>query len=102
MPREAEAPSRAPRPVGAARARSGRNAAKGVSVIVLIVLQGYKLNLWDVGWQKSLRTYWRNYFEQTDALVFMFCPLPPSAPEHGGAGVGCGLRGYAAARRLQG
>lgn len=35
----------------------------------LILSQGYKLNVWDVGGQKSLRTYWRNYFEQTDALV---------------------------------
>jgi len=31
----------------------------------------YKLNCWDVGGQKSLRTYWRNYFEQTDALVWV-------------------------------
>ena len=43
----------------------------------MIVLQGYKLNLWDVGGQKSLRTYWRNYFEQTDALVFDSSPPPP-------------------------
>ena len=35
----------------------------------MTAVQGYKLNLWDVGGQKSLRTYWRNYFEQTDALV---------------------------------
>ena len=34
-----------------------------------VCAQGYKLNLWDVGGQKSLRTYWRNYFEQTAALV---------------------------------
>ena len=26
---------------------------------------GYVLNLWDVGGQKSIRSYWRNYFEQT-------------------------------------
>lgn len=25
----------------------------------------------DVGGQKSLRPYWRNYFEQTDALVWV-------------------------------
>ncbi|KAI7883463.1 ARF/SAR superfamily [Lichtheimia hyalospora FSU 10163] len=32
---------------------------------------GYKLNIWDVGGQKSIRSYWRNYFEQTDALVWV-------------------------------
>eukprot|EP00039_Didymoeca_costata_P010769 m.145870 g.145870 ORF g.145870 m.145870 type:complete len:185 (-) comp14958_c0_seq11:1730-2284(-) len=33
--------------------------------------QGYKLNFWDVGGQKSLRSYWRNYFESTDALIWV-------------------------------
>ena len=32
---------------------------------------GYTLNLWDVGGQKSIRTYWRNYFDNTDALVYV-------------------------------
>ncbi|KAA3679487.1 ADP-ribosylation factor-like protein 2, partial [Paragonimus westermani] len=31
----------------------------------------YKLNVWDVGGQKSLRSYWRNYFETTDALIWV-------------------------------
>lgn len=31
----------------------------------------YKLNFWDVGGQKSLRSYWRNYFESTDGLVWV-------------------------------
>ncbi|XP_026461451.1 ADP-ribosylation factor-like protein 2 [Ctenocephalides felis] len=31
----------------------------------------YKLNMWDVGGQKSLRSYWRNYFECTDGLVWV-------------------------------
>ena len=31
----------------------------------------YKLNVWDVGGQKSLRSYWRNYFETTDGLVWV-------------------------------
>ncbi|KAJ6516418.1 GTP-binding protein [Mycena sanguinolenta] len=26
---------------------------------------------WDVGGQRTLRPYWRNYFEQTDALVWV-------------------------------
>ena len=31
----------------------------------------FKLNIWDVGGQTTIRTYWRNYFEQTDALVWV-------------------------------
>ena len=31
----------------------------------------YKLNLWDIGGQKSIRSYWRNYFESTDGLVWV-------------------------------
>jgi len=33
--------------------------------------KGFKLNMWDVGGQKSLRSYWRNYFECTDGLVWV-------------------------------
>ena len=33
--------------------------------------RGYKLNIWDVGGQTSLRSYWRNYFEQTDGLIWV-------------------------------
>uniref|UniRef100_A0A3P8WNS3 ADP-ribosylation factor-like 2 n=1 Tax=Cynoglossus semilaevis TaxID=244447 RepID=A0A3P8WNS3_CYNSE len=33
--------------------------------------RGFKLNMWDVGGQKSLRSYWRNYFESTDGLVWV-------------------------------
>lgn len=29
------------------------------------------LNVWDVGGQKSIRPYWRNYFDQSDALVYV-------------------------------
>lgn len=32
---------------------------------------GFKLNIWDVGGQTSLRSYWRNYFEQTDGLIWV-------------------------------
>lgn len=31
----------------------------------------FRLTLWDVGGQKSLRTFWRNYFEETDGLVWV-------------------------------
>ena len=30
-----------------------------------------KLLLGDVGGQKTLRSYWRNYFEKTDALIWV-------------------------------
>lgn len=33
--------------------------------------KGLKLNIWDVGGQRSLRSYWRNYFECTDALIWV-------------------------------
>jgi ADP-ribosylation factor-like protein 3 len=32
---------------------------------------GFKLNVWDIGGQKSIRPYWRNYFDQTDALIYV-------------------------------
>lgn len=36
------------------------------------LMQGeFKLNVWDIGGQKSIRPYWRNYFDQTDALVYV-------------------------------
>mmetsp|Transcript_20503 Transcript_20503/g.41028 ORF Transcript_20503/g.41028 Transcript_20503/m.41028 type:complete len:190 (-) Transcript_20503:19-588(-) len=32
---------------------------------------GFKLNVWDIGGQKSIRPYWRNYFDATDALIYV-------------------------------
>ena len=32
---------------------------------------GFKLNVWDIGGQKSIRPYWRNYYENTDCLVYV-------------------------------
>lgn len=40
-------------------------------IIKTIEYSGYKLNIWDVGGQKTLRGYWRNYFEKTDALIWV-------------------------------
>lgn len=31
----------------------------------------YRLNLWDVGGQQTIRAYWRNYFEQTDGIIWV-------------------------------
>lgn len=39
--------------------------------IKTLEFQGYKLNVWDVGGQTTIRSYWRNYFEQTDGLVWV-------------------------------
>ncbi len=33
--------------------------------------EDFKLTVWDVGGQKALRPYWANYFQGTDALVFV-------------------------------
>ncbi|CAH0400687.1 unnamed protein product [Chilo suppressalis] len=33
--------------------------------------RGYTLNIWDVGGQKSLRSYWKNYFESTDGVAWV-------------------------------
>jgi ADP-ribosylation factor-like protein 2 len=32
---------------------------------------GYTLNIWDIGGQTTLRSYWRNYFEATDGIVWV-------------------------------
>ena len=29
------------------------------------------IQVWDVGGQKTLRTYWSNYFDNTDGLVYV-------------------------------
>eukprot|EP00427_Karlodinium_veneficum_P016682 CAMPEP_0169138828 /NCGR_PEP_ID=MMETSP1015-20121227/42561_1 /TAXON_ID=342587 /ORGANISM="Karlodinium micrum, Strain CCMP2283" /LENGTH=164 /DNA_ID=CAMNT_0009204327 /DNA_START=100 /DNA_END=591 /DNA_ORIENTATION=- len=36
-----------------------------------IVSEGFKLNVWDIGGQKSIRAYWSNYFESSDALIYV-------------------------------
>ncbi|GCA63107.1 small GTPase superfamily, ARF type, partial [Kipferlia bialata] len=33
--------------------------------------KGFRLNVWDIGGQKTIRPYWRNYFESTDALIYV-------------------------------
>eukprot|EP00932_Pfiesteria_piscicida_P020333 SRR837773.7138.p1 GENE.SRR837773.7138~~SRR837773.7138.p1 ORF type:complete len:170 (-),score=99.40 SRR837773.7138:98-607(-) len=36
------------------------------------LVQGdFKLNVWDIGGQRSIRQYWSNYFESSDALVYV-------------------------------
>ncbi|CAH1784855.1 unnamed protein product [Owenia fusiformis] len=33
--------------------------------------QGFKLNVWDIGGQRKIRPYWKNYFENTDVLIYV-------------------------------
>jgi len=33
--------------------------------------EGFKLNVWDIGGQKAIRPYWRNYFDGTDAMIYV-------------------------------
>uniref|UniRef100_A0A0N5AXC8 ADP-ribosylation factor-like protein 3 n=1 Tax=Syphacia muris TaxID=451379 RepID=A0A0N5AXC8_9BILA len=30
-----------------------------------------KLNVWDIGGQRKIRPYWKNYFENTDVLIYV-------------------------------
>ena len=39
--------------------------------IKTLYFEGYKLSIWDVGGQVSIRTYWRNFFEETDGLIWV-------------------------------
>ena len=32
---------------------------------------GFKLNVWDIGGQKHIRPYWKNYYQNTDAIIYM-------------------------------
>uniref|UniRef100_A0A674N7Y7 ADP-ribosylation factor-like protein 14 n=1 Tax=Takifugu rubripes TaxID=31033 RepID=A0A674N7Y7_TAKRU len=32
---------------------------------------GFRLNVWDIGGQRKIRPYWRNYFESTDVLIYV-------------------------------
>merc|ERR1712137_584463 len=36
-----------------------------------LVHEGFKLNVWDIGGQKSFRPFWSNYYDSTDGLVFV-------------------------------
>lgn len=40
-------------------------------VMMSAVLRRYRLNVWDVGGQRTIRSYWRNYYESTDGLIWV-------------------------------
>ena len=44
------------------------NAGKNIQTLEF---KGFSLSLWDVGGQKSIRAYWKNYFESTDGLIWV-------------------------------
>ncbi len=39
--------------------------------IKTVCVDRFKVNVWDVGGQKSIRSFWRNYFDTTDGLVWV-------------------------------
>ncbi len=44
-----------------------------------LVHDGFKLNVWDIGGQKTIRPYWSNYFDSSDSLVSLFLRLDMAA-----------------------
>ncbi|XP_018321160.1 ADP-ribosylation factor-like protein 3 [Agrilus planipennis] len=36
-----------------------------------VTSDGFKLNVWDIGGHKKIRPYWKNYFENTDVLIYV-------------------------------
>jgi ADP-ribosylation factor-like protein 2 len=39
--------------------------------IKTVQVDRFKVNFWDVGGQKSIRSFWRNYFDTTDGLIWV-------------------------------
>jgi ADP-ribosylation factor-like protein 2 len=39
--------------------------------ILSLKYEQYTLNIWDIGGQQTIRSYWRNYFEETDGIVWV-------------------------------
>eukprot|EP00792_Barthelona_sp_PAP020_P001180 TRINITY_DN1189_c0_g1_i1.p1 TRINITY_DN1189_c0_g1~~TRINITY_DN1189_c0_g1_i1.p1 ORF type:complete len:203 (-),score=45.17 TRINITY_DN1189_c0_g1_i1:140-748(-) len=33
--------------------------------------ENFKLNVWDIGGQRALRSFWKNYYENTDCLIYV-------------------------------
>ncbi|XP_072042787.1 ADP-ribosylation factor-like protein 3 [Amphiura filiformis] len=36
-----------------------------------VVTNSWNLNVWDIGGQKAIRTYWKNYFDNTDIIIWV-------------------------------
>ena len=39
--------------------------------IKTLYFKNFKLCIWDIGGQISIRTYWRNFYEETDGLIWV-------------------------------
>ena len=50
----------------------------GFNIQTLTFPPHYRLNIWDVGGQQTIRSYWRNYYEQTDGLIFVIDTTDPA------------------------
>lgn len=55
----------------------------GFQIHTLSTPKGFLLNLWDIGGQKAIRAFWRNYFEETDGLVWVVDSSMPERLEAG-------------------
>jgi ADP-ribosylation factor-like protein 3 len=45
---------------------------------------GFKLNVWDIGGQKAIRPYWKHYYDNTDALVYVIDSADSKRTEEAG------------------
>jgi len=36
-----------------------------------VLADNVKLNVWDIGGQRKIRPYWKNYFDNTDVLIYV-------------------------------
>lgn len=34
-------------------------------------VEGLRFTIWDIGGQKTLRNFWKNYFESTEAIIWV-------------------------------
>ncbi|XP_053947269.1 ADP-ribosylation factor-like protein 3 [Anastrepha obliqua] len=49
-----------------------------------VAADGFKLNVWDIGGQWKIRPYWKNYFANTDVLIYVIdCTDRERLPETG-------------------
>ncbi|XP_039493408.1 ADP-ribosylation factor-like protein 3 isoform X1 [Drosophila santomea] len=49
-----------------------------------VAADGFKLNVWDIGGQWKIRPYWKNYFANTDVLIYVIdCTDRTRLPEAG-------------------
>ena len=47
------------------------HSADRCAISLQVKVGDFTLNVWDIGGQKHIRPYWKNYYQNTDALVYM-------------------------------